>query len=141
MSKFKVGDRVKAIALCDDKKIDCCGTVMKLMPGHRLDVGVKWDEYINGHTLSNLCTDGFGWECEESSLRLLESNNKLNMKEKFITMFLSEPEKSFRKAGITNGDGLLTDDGQKVFLTWILKKNGDTFKTEVVDEFLKEEEE
>lgn len=64
----------------------------------------------------------------------------MNLKEKFITAFLSEPEKSFRKAGITNGDGILTDEGQEVFLTYLLKKEGATFKTEVVDVLLAEEE-
>lgn len=69
-------------------------------------------------------------------------NNKKsmeNLKEKFITAFLAEPEKSFRKAGITNGDGVLTAEGQEVFLTWLLKKHGDDFKKEVVDVLLEDE--
>ena len=77
----------------------------------------------------------------ESNLTLIAKKNKtMNITEKFTTMFLAEPEKSFRKAGITNGDGYLTSDGQKVFLTWLLKKNGDAFKTDVVDVLLKEME-
>ena len=64
----------------------------------------------------------------------------MNLKEKFVQVFLKEPEKSFRKAEITNGDGILTTDGQSVFLGWLLKKHGDEFKTEVVDELLKEKE-
>ena len=71
----------------------------------------------------------------------LELNKKRmsNLKEKFLLGFLKEPEKSFRKAEITNGDGFLTDDGVKVFLGFLLKEFGDKFKTEVVDEILKEE--
>ncbi len=63
----------------------------------------------------------------------------MDIKEKFQLAFKSEPEKSFRKAGVTNGDDYLTDDGQKIFLSWLLKKHGTEFKTEVVDELLKED--
>ena len=64
----------------------------------------------------------------------------MNIKEKFLTSLKSEPEKSFRKTEITNGDDLLTEDGKIIFLTWLLKKHGDEFKKEVVDELLKEKE-
>jgi len=63
-----------------------------------------------------------------------------DIKEKFITLFLTEPKKSFRKAGITDGDNLITEDGTKIFLSWLLEKHGDDFKKEVVDELLKKEE-
>lgn len=63
----------------------------------------------------------------------------MNLKEKFVQGFLKEPEKTFRKLEITNGDGILTDDGQKVFLGWLLVKHGNEFKTEVCDDMLKEE--
>jgi hypothetical protein len=74
----------------------------------------------------------------EQDLKLIKNN--MNIKEKFITAFLGEPEKSFRKTGITNGDGFLTEDGQEVFLGWLLKQNGPQFKTDVVDDLLKEQE-
>lgn len=62
--------------------------------------------------------------------------NTMNIKEKFILTLTREPQKSFRKAGITNGDDMLTDDGVKVFMTWMLNKNAEAFKTEVVDGLL-----
>jgi hypothetical protein len=66
----------------------------------------------------------------------------MNIKEKFVLALTKEPQKSFRKAGITNGDDILTDEGTKVFLSWLLhKKYADEFKTEVVNELLKKEEE
>ena len=65
-----------------------------------------------------------------------QQENKVNIKEQFLLAITSEPQKSFRKAGITNGDDLLTDDGQKVFLSWLLKLNQDAFKKEVVDPIL-----
>ena len=58
--------------------------------------------------------------------------------ESFAQLVKSEPQKSFRKAGITNGDDLLTDEGVKVFLTWLLNKNANEFKEEVVTPLLVE---
>jgi hypothetical protein len=68
-----------------------------------------------------------------------DGHKNMTLKEKFVLAITSEPQKSFRKAGITNGDDLLTDEGEKIFLSWLLSKNADAFKTEVVDELLKEE--
>jgi|ERR1035437_2623526 hypothetical protein len=71
-----------------------------------------------------------------------QSNEKktMSIKESFISVFLTEPEKSYRKAGITNGDGLLTCDGRDIFLTWLLKQYPN-FKTEVVDSILADQKE
>lgn len=92
------------------------------------------------------------WECpchfseylgiSLTKLSLISSTNQptMNIKEKFLLAFKSEPEKSFRKAGITNGDDFLTDDGQQIFLGWLLQKHGDEFKKEVVDDLLKDQE-
>jgi hypothetical protein len=64
---------------------------------------------------------------------------KPTMYERFTNLFLSEPEKSFRKADITNSRGELTDEGERVFLAWLLKKNQDAFLAEVVTPLLAEE--
>lgn len=63
------------------------------------------------------------------------SGKIMSLKESFLTGMLSEPMKSYRKAGITNGDNLLTEDGVKVFLSYLLSKEPleGGFKTEVVD--------
>jgi secreted Zn-dependent insulinase-like peptidase len=48
-------------------------------------------------------------------------------------------KKSFRKAEITSVYDLLTDEGQKTFLTWLLHSDyADEFKTDVVDGLLKD---
>ena len=66
----------------------------------------------------------------------------MDIKEKFVLAITPEPKKSFRKAGVTDGDDILTDEGTKVFLTWLLhNKYAEEFKTQVVDEILKEKEE
>lgn len=80
------------------------------------------------------------WYISLGDVTILEIINKtMNIKEKFALAFKSEPEKTFRKAGVTNGDDYLTDDGQKIFLSWLLKKYGVEFKKEVVDELVKED--
>ena len=64
----------------------------------------------------------------------------MSLKEKFALVLTSEPFKSFRKKGITNGDNILTSDGRDIFLSYLLEKNKDAFKTEVVD-LIEEEKE
>ena len=62
---------------------------------------------------------------------------EMNIKEKFILAITPEPKRTFRKAGITNGDDILTEEGQKIFLTWLLhNKFADEFKKDVVEEML-----
>lgn len=78
-----------------------------------------------------------------SDLQLLSSETSTsimgNITEKFLLAITKEPQRSFRKAGITNGDDLLTDEGTAVFLAWLLSKNQDDFKKEVVDGLLEDE--
>lgn len=61
----------------------------------------------------------------------------MNTMEKYALVFKPEPQKSFRKAGLTTGEDILTDEGQKIFLSWLLnKKYAVDFKKEVVDDML-----
>jgi len=83
-------------------------------------------------------TDGI-WPLQDY-VNSLTTIKTMNIKEKFILAITPEPQKSFRKAEITNGDNILTDDGAKIFLTWLLEKNADAFKKEVVDDLLKEKD-
>lgn len=76
--------------------------------------------------------------CDPIYFQKVSTNlNNMSLKEKFATAFKSEPEKTFRKAEITNGDDFLTEDGQNIFLSWLLKKHGEEFKKEVVDKLTK----
>lgn len=64
-----------------------------------------------------------------------------NLKEKFAMWLTGEPNKSFRKAGVTNGEDMLTEQGKSVFMAWLLHKvHAIEFKKDVVDELLKEED-
>ena len=59
----------------------------------------------------------------------------MTLKEKFVLGLTPEPKKSYRKVGITNGDDVLTDEGMKIYLTYLLNKDTD-FKKDVVDSML-----
>lgn len=64
----------------------------------------------------------------------------LSLLEKFANIFTKEPFKSFRKANVTNGDDLLTPDGARIFINWLLKsKFAEDFNKEIVQEILKED--
>lgn len=65
----------------------------------------------------------------------------MNLRETFVRGLMSEPEKTFRKIGITNGDNLLTVEGTELFLNWLFQKNKDAFKTEVADPIVEEQKE
>jgi len=77
-------------------------------------------------------------------IKILNNDNEktMTLKEKFVLTLTREPQKSFRKAGITDGDDLLTQEGERVFLSWLLhKKYAEDFKKEVVNNLLEEEKE
>lgn len=81
----------------------------------------------------------------EEHVNITNKINKLNtmsqITEKFALALTKEPMKTFRKLGITNGDDILTDDGMKIFLSWLLnKKFAEEFKTDVADDMLKDQE-
>jgi hypothetical protein len=128
MAKFKVGDRVRSTYPSNNGEE---GVIKR--KGGKSDC---W--WIKGFTYGETGPDGLR-EYSECYLELISSNNQITMdlKEKFTLAFKSEPNKSFRKAGITNGDDFLTEEGQQVFLGWLLHKHGDDFKKEVVDDLLK----
>lgn len=93
------------------------------------------------------CPSSYPCWTDEDSIELVNESvnnnfksNIMDLKEKFVLAVTPEPQKSFRKAEITDGDNLLTQDGQKIFLTWLLGKYADEFKTVVVDGLLKKED-
>lgn len=124
MFKFKIGDKVR----CINKNANTSS---------ELEIG---KEYVVAEaSLDYIKVVGSYVNWSDFQFELISNNTITNMKEKFIQMFLKEPQKSFRKAGVTNGDGFLTAEGTDMFLTWLLEKNGEVFKTDVVDGLLKED--
>lgn len=65
----------------------------------------------------------------------LVTNNKsfmTNLTEKFANLFVKEPQKSLRKAGIFDNNDMPTVDGQKIYLAYLIAKDTQ-FKTDIVD--------
>lgn len=106
---------------------------------------ISWDGL---HSVSGRVPEGTGYfvsisniKCKVNKSMCSESMPSMSLKEKFLIGLKAEPEKSFRKVGITNGDDMLTGEGAQVFLAWLLKKYGADFKKEVVDSILEEQKE
>ncbi len=118
-------------------KIDVCGENKSAIMTS-LEIG--YGPYIINYSSSS----GWYYYTVDHLIKIINKqkliNNTMSLKETFTTLFLQEPEKSFRKAGVTNGDGFLTEDGQKIFVAWLLQKNGSSFKTEVVDGIIAEQD-
>ncbi len=140
--KFRIGEKVRRIksAYCE-MKIGDIGTVMDVSKYF-----LKINEFRGLHDPDNF--ELVNEPVKNNNLINSDTANNngvttksMSIKEKFVQAFLSEPEKSFRKAGITDNNGMLTPDGEQVFVAWLLKMNGDAFKQAVVDDLLKEPEE
>lgn len=135
--EFKVGDRVRCVRPFADLK-RCVGLTGTVICTGSDGFGVQFDEFIDGHNCSGKGKHGYCRFGDESEVISLENKTMSKITEKFALALLPEPKKSFRKAGITNGDNLLTEDGMKIFLSWLLTQNEDKFKTEVVDNLLED---
>ncbi len=128
--KFNVGDKVKCISEpCYSfgyQNVGVIVTVSNITGEGKITEIEEWKHH--------------GWCYENEWFELLSNKNNImaNLKEKFVGIFISEPNKTFRKVGITNGDNMLTSEGQEVFISWLLQKHGDEFKTEVADKMVEE---
>lgn len=139
---FKVGDKVRVAANTNGGHNEFEGEIMEISNGyhyvHNNDVcGSNGDIYPSKYKYS--------WAVRDSQIggfTLLETKtNKMDILKKLALTLKGEPEKSFIKAEITSSDDLLTDEGQKIFLSWLLKKQGTDFKKEGVDVLLADKEE
>ena len=126
---FKKGDRARIVG-------DTCS--------HNFPIGsirIVTSSY-DGNKYNSTNEDGFttaNYFMENDAVLVEAKKIETPMKNKFLSLFLKEPEKSFRQAKITGDDGFLTADGQAIFLQYLLSKNGDAFKTDVVDGLIAED--
>lgn len=132
MSKFKVGDRIKttsnpmASAIYRNRE----ATIIRDEGTGYAPLRLRFD---NG--------DECNWVYENDLVIIKKARNIMSkITDKFTLTFKKEPEKTFLKAGIIDNTDLLTTDGQSIFLSWLLKKHGEEFKKDVVDDLLKDEE-
>lgn len=129
MSKFSIGDRVKYVGNNSGEHMsdDNLG-----------DIGIITSIDCNNPVV--LQDDGTKYYPYEHNLELITNKTIMtNVKEKFIGLFTKEPEKSYIKAGLMDNDKIATEDGIRVFVSYLMTKSDD-FKSEVVDKMLKEEE-
>ncbi len=129
MSKFKVGDIVRV-------------THIKY-PMERGKITIASPANSGGmYCVQNLVgsnAEDWYYSHDITLIESINNNNNMNIKEKFVLALTPEPQKSFRKAGITDGDDILTEDGKSIFLSWLLNtKYAEEFKKEIVDS-MKEE--
>lgn len=131
MDKFYIGDKVEVIGATNG-----WGSVV---PG---DIGA----------ITSLCGDNryfvdfegkqSGWIGDESCFKLVKSckeNFMGNVVEKFKVSLLPEPEKTFRKLGIIDGDNMLTADGVTLMMNFLLDKHKKEFNELVVANLVEEE--
>lgn len=73
---------------------------------------------------------------------ITNEGGKMSVWEKFKLNFLGEPEKTYRKLGITNGDNMPTEDGVKMVIAHLLTDGGisNSFFTKVAKPMLEEQE-
>ena len=124
MSKFKVGDRVKAIRPCDMEPgyVGCYGTVLTISSeSDRLPVQVRFEQCED--------SDPPVWWCESESLELVTSN-KTNMSilSKIKQITRSEPEKTFVEVGFLNDNEEITADGRAILEQILWDANRDKLK-------------
>lgn len=66
---FQIGDRVVYTATKSSDNRNICqyitGTVVKM---DELSIGVRWDVWVNGHSLDGFCESGYGWWVDESEI-------------------------------------------------------------------------
>lgn len=82
-------------------------------------------------------------KADDGTVEVLSSKKNImtNVLEKFKVSLLPEPEKTFRKLGLIDGDNMLTNDGTTLMMNFLLNKHKKEFNDEVVSKLVDEKEE
>lgn len=73
-----------------------------------------------GHIYGCGCGGGHKWVVNNKNYSLVKSSNTKNMFNKFKNLFITEPVKSYRSLGITDGNDKPTQEGIELFVSWAL---------------------
>lgn len=88
-NRLSIGDRVITVGEHgfeeNENTIGVPGTIRSISNGGW--VGVEFDEYIEGHSLSGLAKDGYGYGGYSSQLRLLRENQDVEIVIAFDDIF------------------------------------------------------
>lgn len=79
-------------------------------------------------------------DCGDMNIIRGKSTRMTSLKSVYKSIKRKEPEKSFHKAGIIDDNDDLTQEGEELFLGFLLEQNKDAFKKEVVDGIINEME-
>lgn len=147
MTKFKVGDKVKNVSPTGEE------VVIQNGRGH------KWNNTRNGKIGIVTRLDCVACNGYTNCIEVTYSNGEIGVgldyhyklvstkmsspTHRFKSLFIGEPLKSFIKAGIKTEDNMLTEEGERIALNWLLstKATEDLFNTEVVQPILAAEKE
>lgn len=125
---FSIGDRIKNI------KTRECGVIYYISQTENFpDIFVRYDNGGDGHSGGNHPASDYYKLIGSTSCK-----KEMNLLQKLSQSLMAEPEKSFRKLDITNGDNMLTCEGKDVFINWLFQKNKAAFNTEVVVDMIAE---
>lgn len=132
-TKYKVGDRVRLINVdksggSETRIGDCAEVTSAIKTDKKTFYKIRFE-------------DGYEYRVKSSEIEIISSIDKTitNMKEKFIQLFLSEPTKSLRKSGLINGDNIATDEGVKLYVSYLMT-NDTKFNADVVQAMLKKDQ-
>lgn len=78
------------------------------------------------------------WGTDNSDKELLTNKKTMSITQKFRNLFRTEPFKTLNKVGLTNSENQLTDEGEIIFLNWLLVKHAEEFKTEVGEKLVED---
>ena len=95
------------------------------MPIHGMDMTAILQNYISG----------------VNSGTITNNNKTMSLRESFVNLFKTEPEKSFKKLRITNDDGTLNSEGEDLFINFLFAQHKDKFNEEIVQPILSERKE
>lgn len=148
MAKFTVGDKfvLKPDSFLAENPGECSSFMDGKKPEYLQIVeitaegNISWTAHHSDGTRYDSC---HGHKVTIHTILPYKSNSSENMsiKESFKQLFLKEPQKTFRKLGITDGDNELTAEGSQIFLQYLLGKYEDDFKITVCDPLVAEQKE
>lgn len=81
---------------------------------------------------------GYGWEDSYKLTENKKNNTMGNLVTKFKKLVQTEPLKTYSEVGITDDNGILTNEGFDMFIQYMFENNSGTFKADVADKLLAE---
>jgi hypothetical protein len=103
--------------------------------GYDFDYRWDWGDY-KGYFLVD---DPQSTVTVKEKIKSIKETTMSMLMKKWKDLRLTEPEKSFRKAGVQNESGELTQEGRELFMHFLMEKYKEEFNQDVVQVLLKEQ--